>query len=144
MALAWFVPAMLCKWDKACVNIKTLDMTLFSQRKKTSSHAAFNAEKLQRCSISPIQRNHCTGMQHRTRAADLVLPFKLSPHAPELHIGAAGRADVVHDVDVDVIQHHHTSVGIGCGLIHNVTKDSTSLCGRDLDVCPARELTPKM
>ena len=43
----------------------------------------------------------------------LVLPLKLSPHAPELHIRAAGRADVVHDVNVDVIEYHHTAVCIG-------------------------------
>ena len=45
-------------------------------------------------------------------SAHLVLPLKLCPHAPELDIGAAGWADVVHDVDVDVIQHHHTAIGI--------------------------------
>lgn len=43
----------------------------------------------------------------------LVLPLKLGPHAPELHIRAAGRADVVHDVNVDVIEHHDTPVSIG-------------------------------
>jgi len=36
---------------------------------------------------------------------DLVLPLKLGPHRPELRVRAARRHDVVHDVDVDVVQH---------------------------------------
>ena len=59
---------------------------------------------------------------------NLVFPLKLCPHTSELHVWAAGRADVVHDVDVDVIQHHHTAVGVGCGLVDNVAKDGTSFC----------------
>ncbi len=47
------------------------------------------------------------------QGADLVFPLELSPHASELHIWAAGRADVVHDVDVDVIEHHHAAVSVG-------------------------------
>lgn len=80
--------------------------------------------------MSPFQ----TGTKHVLlrvccrAATDLVLPLELSPHTPELHIWAAGRADVVHDVNVDVIQNHHTAVSIGCGLIHNVAEDGPSLC----------------
>ena len=46
-------------------------------------------------------------------SAHLVFPFKLSPHASELHIGTAGWANVIHDVDVDIVQHHHAAVCIG-------------------------------
>ena len=40
----------------------------------------------------------------------LVLPLKLSPHLAELGISARGRHDVVHDVDVDIVQHHTVTV----------------------------------
>lgn len=50
--------------------------------------------------------------EHNT-SAHLVFPLKLSPHTPELYIRAAGRANVVHDVDMNVIQHHHTAVCVG-------------------------------
>ena len=70
-------------------------------------------------------------------ATHLVFPLKLRPHAPELHVRTAGWADVVHDVDMDVVQHNYTAVCIGRGLIHYVAEDGTCLCGRYLDVCPA-------
>ncbi len=36
----------------------------------------------------------------------LVLPLKLCPHLAELGVGAGCRNDVVHDVNVDVVQHN--------------------------------------
>ena len=77
-------------------------------------------------------------LQVHAAGTDLVLPLKLCPHASELHVWAAGRADVVHDVNVDVIQHHDAAVGIGRGLIHYVAKDGARLCGGHLDVGPAQ------
>ena len=56
--------------------------------------------------------NHNLYKRHRL-SADLILPLKLCPHAPELDIRTAGGADVVHDVNVDVIEHHHAAVCIG-------------------------------
>ena len=41
---------------------------------------------------------------------DLVFPLELSPHLTELPVGARRRDNVVHDVDVDVIQNDAVSV----------------------------------
>ena len=40
----------------------------------------------------------------------LVLPLELGPHLAELGVGAVARHDVVHDVDVDVVQHDAVTV----------------------------------
>ena len=40
----------------------------------------------------------------------LVLPLKLRPHLSELCVVAGGRHDVVHDVDVNVVQDNTVSV----------------------------------
>ena len=40
----------------------------------------------------------------------LILPLKLRPHLPELGISAHCRLDVVHDVNVDVVQHDTVAV----------------------------------
>jgi len=45
--------------------------------------------------------------------SDLVLPLKLGPHLPELGVRARRRHDVVHYVDVDVVQNDAVSVA-GC------------------------------
>ena len=39
-------------------------------------------------------------------SARLVLPLELGPPGAELPVRARGRRDVVHDVDVDVVEHH--------------------------------------
>ncbi len=41
---------------------------------------------------------------------DFVFPFELGPHGPELYVGALGGEDVVHDVNVDVVEDHTTAV----------------------------------
>lgn len=69
--------------------------------------------------------------------AHLILPLKFSPHAAELDICAAGRGYVVHDVDVNVIQHHHSSVSIASAFIHQIAKDRASFRAADLDIGPA-------
>jgi len=40
----------------------------------------------------------------------LILPLKLRPHLPELCIGAHCWLDVVHDVNVDIVQHDTVAV----------------------------------
>ena len=70
------------------------------------------------------------------RSAYLVLPFELGPHGAELDIGAGGGRDVVHDVDVDVVQDHHAALRVPCGLVHDVPKDGARLGRRHLDVRP--------
>ena len=41
---------------------------------------------------------------------DLVLPFKLRPHLTELSVRTTRRHDVVHDVNVDVIENDTVTV----------------------------------
>ena len=53
---------------------------------------------------------------------DLVLPLELCPHAPELGLGAGGGDDIVHNVDVNVVQHHHVPVP-GSSLHRGLIKD---------------------
>ena len=44
---------------------------------------------------------------------DLVLPLELRPHLTEFCVRARGRHDVVHDVNVDVIEHDTVTVTRG-------------------------------
>ncbi len=89
------------------------------------------ARVLAKCKLEYYKISECV--------AHLVLPLKLSPHGSELDIRTGGRADVVHDVDVDIIQHHHVPVGVAGGLVDYVAKDGSRLCGGHLDVRPAAQ-----
>lgn len=42
--------------------------------------------------------------------SDLVFPLELRPHLTELRVGARRRHDVVHDVDVNVVENDAVSV----------------------------------
>ena len=59
----------------------------------------------------------------------LVLPLELRPHGAELGLCAGGGDDVVHDVDVNVVEDHHVPVTGGAGhVIHNVAENNPILC----------------
>ena len=66
---------------------------------------------------------------------DLVFPLKLGPHSAELGLVNMRRSNVVHNVDVYIIEHDAATVartgsaGASSTLVHNVAKDDTSLCG---------------
>ena len=77
------------------------------------------------------------GLLHTWMTAHLVLPLKLGPHGAELHVRARCGRDVVHDVDVDVIQHHHSPVPVAAALVDEAAKDGACLRAADLDVGPA-------
>ena len=51
-----------------------------------------------------------THNMHTYTHTHLVLPLKLRPHLAELCVSTGGRLDVVHDVDVDVVQYDHVPV----------------------------------
>ena len=88
---------------------------------------------------------------------DTVLPLELGPHAPELKsltvsamvnellcsgctdllLRAIRRLDVVHDVDVHIVQDHNSPVI--ATLVDYVAKNGSSLCARNLDVCSAQQ-----
>ena len=66
---------------------------------------------------------------------DLVLPLELDPHLSELVVGAGGRNDVVHDVDVNVIQHDTVPIGLRTAdIVDDVPEDDSVLCRGHLDV----------
>lgn len=48
--------------------------------------------------------------------SDLVLPLKVLPHLTEFGVCAAGRDDVIHDVNVDGVQHHN--IGVQRGVVN--------------------------
>jgi len=48
---------------------------------------------------------------------DLVFPLKLGPHLAELGVSAARWHNVVHDVDVNVIEDNAVSVTGGTGRV---------------------------
>ena len=65
----------------------------------------------------------------------LVLPLELGPHLAELDLGADGGHDVVHDVDVDVVQDDDVAIGRGAAaIVHDVAEDDPVLRRGDLDV----------
>ena len=50
---------------------------------------------------------------------NLVLPLELSPHLSELCVCTGGRNDVIHNVDVDVVQYNTVAVAGSTGHIIN-------------------------
>ena len=56
-----------------------------------------------------------------------ILPLELGPHAAELRFVAVSRFDVVHDVDVDVVQ-DYTRLSQVRALPEDATEDNTSFC----------------
>ncbi len=42
---------------------------------------------------------------------NLILPLKLSPHGPELRLRACGRLDVVHDINMEVVEDDNICIG---------------------------------
>mmetsp|Transcript_10832 Transcript_10832/g.28114 ORF Transcript_10832/g.28114 Transcript_10832/m.28114 type:complete len:938 (-) Transcript_10832:320-3133(-) len=66
----------------------------------------------------------------------LVLPLELGPHRAEGEVRARRWRDVVHDVDVDVVQHDARAVGVrgAGGVVHDRAEDDARLGGGDLDV----------
>ena len=59
----------------------------------------------------------------------LVLPLELRPHRSELGLCAGSGNDVVHDVDVNVIEDHHVPVAGRSGhVINNVSENNSILC----------------
>ena len=59
----------------------------------------------------------------------LVLPLELRPHRSELGLCAGSGNDVVHDVDVNVIEDHHVPVAGRTGhVINNVPENNSILC----------------
>ena len=59
----------------------------------------------------------------------LVLPLKLRPHLPELSVSAGGWLDVVHDVDVDVVEYHAVPVRGGANDV--IDCECVCVCATD-------------
>ena len=62
----------------------------------------------------------------------LVLPLKFHPHLPELAVSTGGRLDVVHDVNVDVVEDHTVAVRGGThGIIYCIIIYSKEIFEKD-------------
>ncbi len=56
---------------------------------------------------------------------DLVLPLELSPHATELRLIHKRRLDVVHDVNMDVVENDVDAwIGAAVLVVDDVSKDN--------------------
>ncbi len=75
-------------------------------------------------------------IEYKRRKGHLVFPLEFCPHGTELNICADGWRDVVHDVDVDVIQDHHIPPGAQSVFIHDVAENCASLSAGHFDICP--------
>ena len=64
--------------------------------------------------------------------SNLVLPLELGPHVAEGHVCAACGGDVVHDVDVDVVEDHNVTVELPGCVVDDVAENDASLGGGDL------------
>lgn len=74
---------------------------------------------------------------------DLILPLEFSPHAPKLSFSTISWLDVIHDIDVDIVQHHVPSdvrvrrsfsyIATTSGIVDDISEDDASLCRRDFD-----------
>ena len=51
------------------------------------------------------------------QGSHLVLPLKLHPHLAELLISAAGRVNIVHNVDMNVVENNTVPVTRGTGYV---------------------------
>ena len=57
----------------------------------------------------------------------------LGPHAPELRLRALRRLDVIHDVDVHVIENNDGVVTSGRAVVDDVSKNDAGVRGGDFD-----------
>lgn len=66
---------------------------------------------------------------------DLVLPFEFGPHGSELRLRALRRLDVVHDVDVNIVENNDIGVDSLLALVQYVAENDTRVGRRNLDGC---------
>ena len=64
---------------------------------------------------------------------DLILPLKLGPHTSELVFRACGGLDVIHYVDMNVVQDDNLLFGGSRSIVHNRPEYDAGVSGRDLD-----------
>lgn len=79
------------------------------------------------CSTRWRQRSQTLYSRMSISLVYLVFPFKLSPHLPELGVSTSGWHNVVHDINMNVIQHN--TVTIPCSswyIIHCQTRQKTT------------------
>lgn len=65
---------------------------------------------------------------------DLIFPLKLQPHASKLGLSAVGGVDIVHDVNVDIVENDAVHVKGRRAIIYDITKNDTRFSRRDLRV----------
>lgn len=66
----------------------------------------------------------------------LVLPFEFRPHCSELIVGTRCRNNIIHNVNMDIVQNHTVSVSATTAhVVNNITKDDAILCRRYFYTC---------
>ena len=63
---------------------------------------------------------------------NLVLPLEFSPHASKHRVAARRGDDVIHDINVHVVQHDDITIGAS-GLVHDVAEDDSRFGRAHLD-----------
>lgn len=72
-------------------------------------------------------------VRHRGRDVDPVLPLELGPHASELRLIAVRGLDVIHDVDMDVVQ-DDARLDQALTFPEDIPEDDTCFRRRDLRI----------
>ena len=73
--------------------------------------------------------------QHVWSSPHLILPLEFCPHAAELCLRAAGGHNVIHDINVDVVENDNIPVAAGPqDVVDNVSEDDAILRGGNLHV----------
>ena len=66
----------------------------------------------------------------------LIFPFKFCPHGPEFNLCTRRRHNVIHDVDVNIIENHNVTIG-HCtrDIVYDVAENDPIFSRRDFNVC---------
>ena len=60
--------------------------------------------------------------------SDFILPLKIGPHLAEFRIRTGSGHNVIHDVDVDVVEHDHIAVRSRAShVVNDISKDDSIL-----------------
>lgn len=66
------------------------------------------------------------------RDGNLVLPFELCPHRSEFLVCASGWANVVHHIQLNIVEGNVTLLSRAAVIKHDSSKNVPGLCRRDL------------
>src|ERR1700737_2590469 len=114
--------------DTLCIKISTEKITV-------SFHTCFLVETSHVCPFHELCKILTEGKPIIRIYIDFVLPLKFRPHTSELILCAGRWLNVIHNINVDVVQDDNL---LFCGtraIIDNGSKDNSSICRRDFHSC---------